>query len=208
MYKLYWAPDTGALAPQILLEEAGADYEVLEMRRQPDGFTEPEYRKLNPLGKVPALQLADGTVMTESAAIALQICDEHPAAGLMPAPGSAPRALAYQVLLFCAADLYAADLRYFYARRYSADEGAVEGIKAQGLKDMERLFDHAEANLVEGPFVLGEVYSAADAYLFMLLNWHPESESFLAKRPTLRKLWEIVRKRPAVDRIWKMNFPA
>ena len=101
MYKLYWAPDTGALAPQILLEEVGAEYEVLEMRRQPDGFTEPEYLRLNPLGKIPALQLADGTLISESAAIALQICDEHPAAGLLPAPGSAARALAYQALLFC-----------------------------------------------------------------------------------------------------------
>lgn len=208
MYKLYWAPDTGALAPQILLEEVGADYEVLEMRRQPDGFTEPEYLKLNPLGKVPALQLADGTVMTESAAIALQICDEHPAAGLMPAPGSVPRALAYQTLLFCAADLYAADLRYYYSGRFSAEENAVEGIKAQGLKDMDRLFDHAEANLVEGPFILGADYCAADAYLFMLLTWHPEGETFLAKKPKLGKLWESVRRRPAVDRIWKMNYPA
>lgn len=207
MYKLYWAPDTGALAPQILLEEADADYEILEIRRRPDGFTEPEFLKLNPLGKLPALQLADGTLITESAAIALQICDEHPAARLLPAPGSAPRALAYQAILFCAAELYPADLRYFYAHRFSADEGAGEGIKAQGLKDMERLFDHAEAQLVAGPFVLGDSFSAADAYLFMLLNWHPDSQGYLAKRRKLATLWERVRRRPSVDRIWKMNFP-
>lgn len=208
MYKLYWAPDTGALAPQILLEEADADYEILEMRRQSDGFTEPEYLRLNPLGKVPALQLADGTVITESAAIALQICDEHPAAGLLPAAGSAPRARAYQTILFCAAELYPADLRYFYAHRFSSEEGAAEGIKRQGLKDMERLFDHAEAHLVEGPYVLGETFSAADAYLFMLLNWHPESEAYRGRQAKLGALWERVRRRPAVDRIWKMNFPA
>ena len=207
MYKLHWAPDTGALAPQILLEEVDADYEIIEVRRQKDGFTEPDFLKLNPLAKVPAMQLTDGSVMTESAAIALQICDEHPAAGLLPAPGSAPRARAYQTILFCATELYSADLRYFYAPRFSAEEGAAEGIKAQGLKDMERLFEHAEAHLVEGPFVLGESYSAADAYLFMLLNWHPEAEAYLGRRDKLAELWERVRRRPSVDRIWKMNFP-
>lgn len=206
MYKLYWAPDTGAFAPQILLEETGAEYDILEMKRRSGGFTDPDFLKLNPLGKIPALQLSDGTVMTESAAIALQICDEHPAAGLLPAPGSVPRALAYQAILFCAAELYPADLRYFYAQRYAGDADAA-AVKAQGLKDMERLFVHAEAQLVEGPFVLGESFSAADAYLFMLLNWHPDSQAFLADKDKLARLWERVRQRPSVDRIWQMNFP-
>jgi glutathione S-transferase len=153
------------------------------------------------------MQLADGTVMTESAAIALQICDEHPAAGLMPAPGSAPRGLAYRTILFCASELYSADLRYYYADRFSAEAGAGEGIKTQGLKDMERLFEHAEVHLVEGPFVLGETFSAADVYLFMLLSWHPEEESYASRFEKLGGLWERVRRRPSVDRIWKMNFP-
>ncbi|MEX0921779.1 MAG: glutathione S-transferase family protein [Rhodovibrionaceae bacterium] len=206
MYRLFWASDTGALAPQILLEETGADYEIVEIKRHSDGFSDSEFLKLNPLGKLPALQLADGTVMTESAAIALQICDEHPAAGLLPAPGSVPRALAYQCILFCAAEIYPADLRYFYAQRFGGEE-ARAAVKAQGLKDMEHLFAHAGTQLVEGPFVLGESFSAADAYLFMLLNWHPDSAAFLARHNTLAELWERVRQRPAVDRIWKMNFP-
>ncbi len=206
MYRLYWAPDTGALAPQILLEECGADYEIQEVHRGADGFADPDFLRRNPLGKLPALQLADGTVMAESAAIALQICDEHPAAGLLPAAGSAARAMVYQCILFCAAEIYPADLRYFYSHRIAGAEAA-EAVKAQGLRDMERLFDHAAAHMVQGPYVLGESFSAADVYLFMLLNWHPDSAGYLHSRPKLRDLWERLRQRPSVERIWHMNFP-
>ena len=80
MYKLYWSPGSGAIAPQVLLEEIGAQYEKIVVDIESDENQSSDFLAVNPLGQIPALVLPDGTLMTESAAIVLQICDRHPEA--------------------------------------------------------------------------------------------------------------------------------
>ena len=84
MYKLYWSKMSGAIAPQVLLEEVGAKYEKIVVDLDQEENQEPDFLAINPMGQIPALVLPDGTLMTESAAIILQICDRHPEAKLAP----------------------------------------------------------------------------------------------------------------------------
>src|SRR5664279_1445047 len=88
-----------------LLAELDAPCELVKLA--PEQRTSAEHRARHPLGRVPALELDDGTVMFESAAICLQIADLHPDAGVIGPPGSAERALAYQWVLFGMTELEA-----------------------------------------------------------------------------------------------------
>lgn len=206
MYTLYWFPDTGAFAPQAVLEETGATYEL-----RPIDTTKGEHRTatflaLNPRGQVPALRLPDGTVISESAAMVLHIADAYPAAGLLPPPGESARAQAYRWLFFCVANIYEADLRYYYADRYTDDAGGRDGVCAAAARHMRESFALIERALDPGPYLLGERYSVADVYLLMLAGWASTAESTTAC-PRIEALCRRVRERPAIARIWSRNFP-
>jgi glutathione S-transferase len=69
MYKLYWAQVTGAMAPQIILEEAGTSYERVVLDTDKGKEMQAEFLAINPRGQIPALGLPDGSIMTESAAM-------------------------------------------------------------------------------------------------------------------------------------------
>ena len=91
MYRLYGRPGTGSVAIEAILETAGVPYEVDIVERSSDGEMPEKLIGLSPLGQVPVLVLPDGTIMTESAAIALYLADKHHEADLAPPPASAER---------------------------------------------------------------------------------------------------------------------
>ena len=66
----------------------------------------------------------------------------------------------------------------------------------------------AEDLLGDGPYVLGARFSAVDVYLFMLVTWHPARLEILARHPALGTMMRLVRRRPAVERIWRAELPA
>jgi glutathione S-transferase len=194
-YTLYGRRNAGSLAPQILLEEIGAPYEIIWV-----GKTAPEIealRRVNPAGKIPSLVLPEGTVVAESAAILIHLTNAHPDAGLAPRAGSAAHARFLQWMVFLSANVYEAALRYFYSERYSTGgAAAAPAIKAQALTDYGAHLERASAEL--SPYVLGEKLSAADPYLHMLADWFPQDVQPLAARlPKLAQHAELLRRRPA-----------
>ena len=208
MYKLYWAQNSGALAPQILLEEVGADYQRVVIDLEKGEETKPEFLAINPRGQIPALALTDGSLLTESAAIMLQIADNHPAPGLLPMPGSADRGQVYRWLFYAVANIYEADLRLYYSERFTTDVSSADSVKKKGREDMDRAWELLEPELGDGPFMLRERYSVIDPYLLMLVHWHEQLQELLARCPKLKRLCDAVRRRPAVERIWSQHYPA
>ena len=194
-YRLYGRRNAGSLAPQILLEEIGALYEVIWV-----GKTAPELealRRVNPAGKIPSLVLPDGTAVAESAAILIHLTHAHPEAGLAPPAGSTAHARFLQWMVFLSANLYEAVLRYYYSERYSTSgAAAATAIKAQALIDYGAYLERIHAELA--PYVLGDRLSAADPYLHMLAGWYPEDAGPLnARMPKLAEHAALLRKRPA-----------
>ena len=206
MYQLYWNPDTGAFAPHAVLEEVGAAYELKRVDTTKGEHRTPEFLALNPRGQIPALTLPDGTVISESAAMILHLADAHPATGLLPPPGDSARAQAYRWLFFLVANIYEADLRYYYADRYTEDAAGRDGVRAAGARQMRDSFVIVERALDPGPYLLGARYSVADLYLTMLANWGSAANA-AADCPRIAKLCKLVRDRPAIARIWSQNFP-
>ena len=104
MYKLFWAKSLGSMASEVLFEEIGAEYEKIAIDIEKQENRSAEFLAVNPTGQVPALVLPDGTVMTESAAMVLHICDRHPEAKLAPPAGSPESARFQRWLVFMAVD--------------------------------------------------------------------------------------------------------
>ena len=208
MYTLYWSADSGAFGVQALLEELGLPYrrEIVDTGR--GDHRTPEYLALNPMAQVPALRLPDGVVVTEAAAMMVHLCDAKPEAGLLPAPGTTGRAVAYRWLFWLACGLYEADLRYYYPDRYTTEPAGTAAVQAAALERMDRLVAIAAGLLGAGPYALGQEFSAVDPYLFMLVLWHPVRTEIHARHPALGEFMQRIRRRPAIERIWAQHYPA
>src|SRR5579863_2485090 len=144
-YKLYGRKNAGSLAPQMVLEEVGARYELFWVSKTPAELE--AFRRINPLGKIPVLVLPDGAVLCESAAILIHLTDLYPAARLAPPPTTTAHARFLQWMTFLSSSLYETAIRYYYAERYSsAGADAAEQIKAQALSDYGRHLEFAQAS--------------------------------------------------------------
>ena len=206
MYILHWAPGCGSFAPHAALNEVGASYELVEVDLGSDQHYTPKILAVNPRAQVPVLTLPDGTVMTESVAMMMHIADCHPEAGLMPEVGETHRAIAYRWLVFGAVNLYETGCRISDTHHYSTNESDYDGIRAKALGDLDRYWDMVVDAISDGPFLLGQRFSAVDICLLMIAQWHAEPESLLERHPKLVTLCDAVRSRPGIDKIWDMNF--
>jgi len=202
VYKLYWSKGSGAMTPQALLEEAGAEYEKIVIDIDKNEHKSADFLSVNPMGQIPALVLPDGTLMTESAAMVLHLTDRHPEAKLAPPAGSPESARFQRWLLYLATPVYTAVLRYYYPEQFTNDPAGHPGVSAVGLADFDRCLAVLNDALDPGPYLLGETFSAADVYLTMLAGWHPEPDAALATNPRIRRLSELVVARPAIARVW------
>lgn len=206
MYRLYWSPSTGAFAPEAVLNEIGARYERVLVDTRENQHRESDFLQLNPRGQVPVLELPDGSVMTESAAMILTLCELHPEAGLLPPQGQSARAQAYRWLFFAVANIYEADLRYSYNGRYTVDPMGGEAVQRQAEKDLDTHWRTVEQALSEDGRILPDSFSAVDIYLAMLAVWHHDIPRLLSAHPRLARLVERVRGRPALVALWTEHF--
>jgi hypothetical protein len=138
MYKLYGRKGSGSFAVQVLLEEARAGYEAIWV----DDVQAPSFLEINPNGRIPVLQLPDGRLMYESAAMMAFLAESLPAARMTPAVGSSARARMLQWLVFLSAGMYESNLRHFYPDRYgeavsvkaNADRGNRTNLRCAGSR--------------------------------------------------------------------------
>ncbi len=198
-YRLYGWSGSGSVAVQAALEECGAPYERIWVSKEPADIA--EYRKINPTGKVPALALPDGTVIFESAAMLIHLAAAHPEAQLAPRSGTSRHALFLQWMVFLSANVYEAVLRLYYSDRYSTDgAAAAAGIRERAEADYLTHLELISARLE--PYVLGDHYSVADLYLYMLASWAPGEKSALyARMPALGMHAARLAARPAIIKV-------
>lgn len=196
MYRLYGRKGSGSAAPQMILEELGLPHEVVWVSKE-EG-QQAAYRKIHPQGRVPALMLPDQTVMFESAAMVIHLCNEKPGE-LAPQPGSSAHALFLQWMVFLSASLYETYLRYFYSDRY----GDAASVKEAASGELLTLYGIIEQAL--HPRLLGEALSGADFYLWMLSTWHDAPEELYRRFPKLGRLAKEISQRPAVAKVARLN---
>jgi glutathione S-transferase len=194
--RLYYMPRTRSSRVLWLLEEIGAPYELTEIAGAERRSA--AHLDRHPLGRVPALELEDGTVMFESAAICLQLADLHPDAGLSAPLGSAERALVYQWALFAMTELEAPLFRWIGELR----DGVTESSASQPR--FASAADAIQAALAGNDWLLGERFTAADVLCASVLAG-AHSRELLEPWHGLRAYVERSEARPAYARaeaIW------
>lgn len=205
MYALYYYPSTASMAPHMALEEIGAPFELRLVDRTKGAHKEPEYLRLNPNGLIPVLIDGDLTLF-ESAAICLHLVDRHPEAGLAPAVGTAQRAQFYKWLIHLTNTVQAELITYFYPERLADDPASAAQVKAHAEMRVGGMFDRIETALEQSSsYLLGETFSVADLYLFMLSRWTRGMTNPARNRPALRRLLDRIAERPAVKRAVAME---
>lgn len=162
--------------------------------------------RINPLGQVPALLLPEGTVMTESVAIALLLAERYPQSGLAPAPGTPLRPALLRWLVWIAANVYPTFTYGDYPERWvSADP---KSLKAATDSYRERLWRQLEAQIGEGGWALGSPFSVLDVYLAVMTHWTPGRAWFSAHCPRLHAIATRADDHPQLNEVLQRNFPA
>jgi glutathione S-transferase len=197
-FTLYGRSGSGSLAVQVALEELAVPYERVWVANEPADVE--HFRKINPTGKVPALELPDGTVMFESAAMLIHLALQNAEAKLAPQPGTSRHATFLQWMSFMSANIYEAALRFFYSSRYSVrGEADAAAVREQGAADYGLHLSLIGRAL--NPYVLGADYSLADVYLYMLASWFPDKDGLFARVPALGAHTAKIAGRPAVVKV-------
>jgi glutathione S-transferase len=205
MYTLYARKGAGSAAVEAILALCNAPHEIIDVPKTDQAKAPDWYFTINPRGEVPTLGLPDGTVLTESGAMALHLADCFPAAKLAPAKGTTAHALYMRAIIYMAANTYPTDLRYYYPDRYSTDASDAQRIKDKAVLDMNRDFDVFNGFLGDGPFVLGETMTAADVYAAMLISWSEDFTKLTSRLPKLGALYAAVGANPLVRKVWDSN---
>jgi glutathione S-transferase len=196
MLTLYYAPGACSMASHIVLEESGEKYEAKRMDLSKGEQRTPEYMKIHPLGRVPALRLDDGSPLAENTAILPFLGKRY---GLWPSD-AVREAQALSVIGFFASSVHPAHAHIGRAERYTEDKAALPGIQAMGKKTF-----HGYLKQIDGMYAgrewLSGPYSVLDPYAFTFYVWGIRRELPVAELANYTALKDRMVKRPAVQRV-------
>lgn len=207
-YILYGDKGSGAFCIAAALGEAGAPCTLHEISLDKDEQRSEAFRALNPSGKIPALQLPEGGVVTETAALLVLIAERHPAATLLPAPATPDRGTALRWLAFMAAEIYPIVEIADYPERFVADHKGAAVLKQAAKKRIRERLLAVEA-ATKGPWFLGEAFSALDIYAVMFSRWRDARENGWREEylPKICAIAAALKVRPAIAPLWERYFP-
>ena len=192
--KLYYMPGACSLAPHIVANEAGLDVDLVKV----DGRTkkteaQEDFLATNPNGYVPALVLDDGELMTEASVLVQYLADQKPESGLMPKHGTMDRYRVQEWLAFIATELHKSFGPFF-------KPGTPEEAKEAAREHVTNRLGHVNRKLEGRTYLMGDTFTAADAYLWTVLGWARHINFDLTPFANLQRYIGQVAARPAVQK--------
>lgn len=191
--KLFYSPGACSLSPHIVLREIGLDFtlEKVDLAQKKTEFGT-DYLTINPKGKVPALLLDDGSLLTEGVAIVQYLADQLPSCDLIPPVGSLSRYHAIEWLCHISTELHKGFSPLFNPK--TPDE-----YKVIVRENLEKQFNYLDTVLKENQYLLGDHFSVADAYLFTILRWAVAMKFDIHQKKHLGAYFDRIAMRPSVD---------
>lgn len=190
--KLYYTPGACSQAPHIAIHELGLSCEAVKVdlatHKLDDGT---DYRTINPKGYVPTLELDDGTRITEANVILQYLAEQKPGR-LAPAFGTMERWKLMEWLAFIASEVHKG-FGPLWNPKTPAD------VRERTVQALGNRFGYLAQTLEKQPFLMGNEFTIADAYLFVILNWSDLHKVDLSPWPALQQLRQRVAARPAVQ---------
>ncbi len=196
MPTLYYSPGACSLAAHIVLEESGEPYEAKRVDFSRSEQRSEAYLKINPLGRVPALRLDDGTPLAENTAILPYLGKRF---GLWPSD-PITEAKALSVVGFFASSVHPAHAHARRPERYAADKAAFPTIQETGRKTFEGYLKQIDGMLAGRDWFLDR-YSVLDPYGLVFYAWGLRQDLPMTQFKNYTGLRDRMLQRPAVSRV-------
>jgi glutathione S-transferase len=206
MLKLFFAPNTCALASHIALEEAGADYETQRIDFRAEEQRKPQYLAVNPKGRVPAL-VTDKGVLTETPAILAYIAQAFPRARLAPLDDPFAFACVQAFNSYLCSTVHVAHAHRVRGYRWADDPAAIKEMQRKVPQSVGECFALIEREMLTGPWVMGEAYTICDPYLFTLSGWLEGDGVDIGRFPKVKDHRQRMAERPAVQKALSAELP-
>lgn len=191
--KLYYAPNTCSLSPHIVLRELDLPFSLVRVNNQTKRTADgQDFLAINPKGYVAALERGDGQVLTEGPAIVQYLADLKPQAGLAPANGSWDRSRLQEWLNFISTEIHGG-----FGPLFNRDLPATARQWWQAR--LEKRLDYTAHALAAHPYLIGDRFSVADAYLYTVLRWAGFFDMDLARWPAIAAYMTRIDMRPSVQ---------
>lgn len=210
MLTLFGSAGSGSAAIELALLRCGLPYRVQRASTWEADSAQAELQRVNPLGQIPALQMEDGSVLTESAAILIHLGLTHPTAGLLP-PETAARAQAIRGLVFIAANCYAAVGVIDYPERWclpGADAATLDSVR-QGARARLHHYWELFADQWGGgkPYLAGGEPGALDFLAAVVSRWSGARKHLQKTRPELLAVLQHVEAHPLAAPVFARHWP-
>ena len=190
--KLYYSPGACAMSVQIVLRELGEKFDLVKVdlraKTTADGG---DYKTINPKGYVPALTLADGETMTEASVIVQWLADQNPGKQILPKWGTKERYRAMEWLNFISTEIHKGFSPMF-------NPTLPEESKKILLEKLTLRLEYLNTHFTQSEYLLGDTFSAADAYAYNVLRFSRPLKVDLSKFSKILGFMEKVEGRPAV----------
>jgi glutathione S-transferase len=188
--KLYYSPGACSQAPHIALIETGLPFEAVKVDLGTKRLdTGEDYTAIAPKGAVPAIEMDEGGLLTENAAVLQYIADHAPEARLIPPVGTLARYRVLEWLNYLGTELHKGFAPLFHPTGEPREHA---------LAALEAKFDYVDGQLGAGPYLGGNDVSVADFYLFVILGWTRVFRIDLARWPALGAFRARLLERPSV----------
>jgi glutathione S-transferase len=204
MLKLIFASNTCALASHIALEQAGAEYEAIRIDFKKEQQKAPEFLKINPKARVPAL-VTDRGVLTETPAILVYIAQMFPEARLAPIEDPFALAEVQAFNAYLCGTVHVAHSHRMRGYRWADDEAAFESMRRKVPESVGECFQLIDREMLKGPYVMGKELGICDFYLFTLAQWLEGDGVDLTKIPKVLEHRARVGALPAVKKAIAME---
>jgi glutathione S-transferase len=208
MFVIFGDKGSGAFSAEAALAEVGAPYEFKTISLERNEQRLPEFLAINPSGKMPAVRLPEGQILTESLAILLTVADHFPNARLLPPQASPERGIAYRWLAFMAAEIYPMVEISDYPERFAPEGDEAEVLRSKAKQRIRDRLLIAERQ-VAGPWFLPSGFSILDIYAAMFSRWRNTiGRDWLeaGNIPNLLALAKSVSERARIAPVWERHF--
>ena len=203
MLKFYYAKNSAAYAPHILLEDVGADYEAFKIDFARGEQRHDAYLSINPKGRVPSLSTNQG-VLTETPAILAFIAQSYPKYGMAP---ESPFEFAVSQAFNCyiASTVHVAHAHKHRGARWADDETAHAHMRAKVYQNMTECAAMIETYYLRGPWVLGDRYSMCDPYMALVTRWLGDDGVEITQFPKITAHNQAMRERPSMQTVLRLH---
>ncbi len=197
--KLYYAPGACSLASHIALEEVGIAYDTQRLDLAAGDQRKPEYLKVNPRGRVPAL-VVDGKVLTENVGIMTYLAGGYPKAGLWP-KDTWHQAMAVSTMAWLSNMVHTTYGHIVRPQRYADDPDVQEAVKAKAKVTYEDLLKEIDSLLTGRKWAIANQYTVVDGYLLVFYRWGNRAKMDVRSLKNYSALIDRVLARPAVKKV-------